>query len=99
FAGDIEQHPGPDGVQLNALTLKDCIDIAQGKNHFRGVSRFSMEIAEAQHRQALSGYWPQIGVKAAYSIMDHDPNFVFPSKSMQIPASTILATTPLGPMP
>jgi outer membrane protein TolC len=59
----------------------------------------SLEIAEAQHRQALSGYWPQIGVKAAYSIMDHDPNFVFPSKSMQIPASTIIATTPLGPMP
>ena len=99
FAGDIEQHPGPDGVRLNALTLKDCIDIAQGKNHSRGVSRFSLEIAEAQHRQALSGYWPQIGVKAAYSIMDHDPNFVFPAKSMQIPASTILATTPLGPMP
>jgi len=99
FAGVIEQHPGPDGVRLNALTLKDCIDIALGKNHSRRVSSFSIEIAEAQHRQALSGYWPQIGAKAAYSIMDQDPNFVFPSKSMQIPASTVIATTPLGPIP
>jgi outer membrane protein TolC len=85
FAGVIEQHPGSDGVQLNALTLKDCIDIAQGKNHSRGASRFSLEIAEAQHRQALSGYWPQIGVKAAYSVMDHDPNFVFPQKDIALP--------------
>jgi outer membrane protein TolC len=99
FADDNEHPPVPDGPQLNALTHKDCIDIALEKNHSRGVSRMSLEIAEAQHRQALSGYWPQIGVKAAYSIMDHDPNFVFPSKSMQIPASTIIATTPLGPMP
>jgi outer membrane protein TolC len=88
FAGEIEQPPGLDGVRLNTLTLKDCIDIAQGKNHSRGVSRFSLEIAEAQHRQALSGYWPQIGVKAAYSIMDHDPNFVFPASNISMPAGT-----------
>jgi len=99
FAADNGQPAGPEGQRLNALTLKDCLDIALGKNHYRGVSRFSLEIAEAQHQQALSGYWPQIGVKAAYSIMDQDPNFVFPSKSMQIPASTVIATTPLGPMP
>ena len=85
FAGDIGLPPGPDGPRLNALTLKDCIDVALGKNHSRGASRFSLEIAEAQHRQALSGYWPQIGVKAAYSVMDHDPNFVFPQKDIALP--------------
>jgi outer membrane protein TolC len=80
-------------------TLQQCIDIALENNHSRIVSRYGIEIAEAQHRQALSGYWPQVGVKANYSIMDEDPNFIFPSKSMQIPASTITATTPMGPMP
>jgi len=100
FAGVIEQQPGPDGVRLNALTLKDCLDIAQGKNHSRGVSSFSLEIAEAQHRQALSGYWPQIGVKAAYSIMDQDPNFVFPARSINMPQGTaLLVRTPGGDFP
>ena len=100
FAGERGQPPGPDGQRLNALTLKDCLDTALDKNHSRGVSRMSLEIAEAQHRQALSGYWPQIGVKAAYSIMDQDPNFVFPARSINMPPNTALVVqTPYGQMP
>jgi outer membrane protein len=100
FAADNGEPAGPDGQRLNALTLKDCLDTALGKNHYRGVSRFSLEIAEAQHQQALSGYWPQIGVKAAYSIMDQDPNFVFPAKSINMPPGTgLLVRTPFGDMP
>lgn len=93
--------PAPTSVTPGsaALTLQQCIDSALESNHSRIASRYGIEVAEAQHRQALSGYWPQIGAKANYSIMDEDPNFIFPSKSMQIPASTITATTPLGPMP
>jgi len=85
--------------QFSRLTLRNCIDLALQNNHARVASRYSVEIAEAQHRQALSAYWPQVGIKATYSILDEDPNFVFPSRNMQIPASTIIATTPLGPMP
>jgi len=95
FAGDIGQPAGADGQLLNALTLKNCLDIALDKNHYRGVSRFSLEIAEAQHRQALSGYWPQIGVKASYSIMDHDPNFVFPQKDIALPPGLPLPVSKL----
>ncbi|MRR55232.1 MAG: TolC family protein [Deltaproteobacteria bacterium] len=84
---------------LSKLTLQNCIDLALRNNHASSASRYSIEIAEAQHRQALSAYWPQVGIKATYSILDEDPNFVFPSRNMQIPASTIIATTPLGPMP
>jgi outer membrane protein TolC len=100
FAGESGQQPGPDGLRLNALTLKDCLDTALEKNHSRGVSRMSLEIAEAQHRQALSGYWPQIGAKAAYSIMDHDPNFVFPTGNLTMPQGTALVVqTPIGQVP
>ncbi|MGA7828013.1 MAG: TolC family protein [Geobacteraceae bacterium] len=81
------------------LTLQDCIDRALKNNHAKAASRYSVAIAEAQHRQALSAYWPQVGVKATYSILDQDPNFIFPSQTIQVPASTIIATTPLGPMP
>lgn len=100
FAEESNQPPGSGGQKLNALTLKDCIEIARGDNHSIGVSRFSIEIAEAQHRQALSGHWPQIGAKAAYSIMDHDPNFIFPARSINMPAGTaLLVRTPGGDFP
>lgn len=83
--------------QTGPLTLQQCIDIALQKNRFRSVSRYSIEIAEAQHQQALSGYWPQIGAKASYSIMDQDPNFIFPSNSMQTPGFNIDLTSIGGP--
>lgn len=86
-------------TRLANLTLRDCLDIALTNNHSRAVSRFGIEIAEAQHRQATSAYWPQLGVKASATIMDEDPNFIFPAKTMRTPASTVIATTPLGPMP
>jgi len=81
------------------LTLQQCIDLALRQNHLRIASRYSVEIAEAQHRQALSAYWPQLNAKANYSITDQDPNFVFPASTVQIPASTMVATTPLGQIP
>lgn len=99
-SGEDARLPSPAAtVTGRGLTLGQCIDIALEKNHTRLVSRYAMEIAEAQHRQALSGYWPQIGAKATYSIFDEDPNFIFPAKTFQMPASTITATTPMGPIP
>ena len=91
----------PAGVGNSALTLQQCIELAVEKNHFRTASRYSIEIAEAQHQQALSGYWPQIGVKANYSIMDQNPNFIFPSQNISMPQGTALVmqvTTPGGPV-
>jgi len=83
-------------ARFSKLTLQNCIDLALRNNHARAASRYGIEIAEAQHRQALSAYWPQVGVKATYSIMDEDPNFVFPSQTMQIPASSIPLPPQLG---
>ncbi len=51
-------------------------------------------MAEAQHRQALAGYWPQVNFKAAYQLLDQPMNFVFPSGTMQIPAQSV--TIPAG---
>lgn len=90
---------GMNGKRLNSLTLQDCIDLALENNHTRAASRFSIEIAEAQHRQATSAYWPQVGLKAAYSIMDEDPNFIFPGTSVTVPAMSFNMPTPGGPLP
>ncbi len=93
---------GSENVQLDRknpgpLNLSQCLDIALQNNHFRPASKFAIEIAEAQYRQALSAYWPQVAVRASYSIMDEDPNFVFPPSTIHVPASVL--TTPLGPIP
>ncbi len=85
--------------QLTKLTLQNCIDLALQNNHARSASRFGIEIAEAQHRQALSAYWPQVGVKATYSIMDENPNFIFPGRDIPLPQGvTIPVNTPYGPL-
>jgi outer membrane protein len=67
-----------------SLSLQECVDIALQNNRNRPVSRLAIEIAEAQYRQALSSYWPQLSFKATYSVMDEDPNFVFPSSQFKV---------------
>ena len=74
---------------MERLTLDQCIERALEQNHQRPASRFAVAAAEAQHRQALSGYWPQLSFKGGFQRMDEAPNFIFPASAMYIPAQTI----------
>jgi len=71
------------------LSLPECLSLAVENNHTRPVSRLNVEIAEAQLKQALSSYWPQVGAKATFTRMDEDPNFLFPQTAVSIPGFTI----------
>lgn len=71
------------------LSLKDCLRIAMQKNHSRPASRFAIAMAEAQHRQALAAYWPQVNVKGGITQLDKAPNFVFPASIFYIPAESV----------
>ncbi len=66
------------------LTLADCLEIAFAQNRMRAVSRESIKIAEAQHKQALSGHWPQLKASLTAVRMDEDPTFVFPSQALPL---------------
>src|SRR5579883_1496449 len=79
--------PALSAVQV--LSLKDCLRIAMENNHRRPASQMAVAIAEAQHRQALAGYWPQINAKAGGLRMDQAPNFIFPAGTMYVPPQTI----------
>ncbi len=79
-----------------ALSLAECLDTAFKNNHRRPLSQFAVATAEAQHRQALAGYWPQVNFKGGYERMDQPLNFLFPASSMPIPAQTL--TIPTGTM-
>jgi outer membrane protein len=71
------------------LSLPECLSLAMENNRARPVSRLNVEIADAQLRQALSSYWPQVGGKVSVTRMDEDPNFVFPQNSFSFPGFTI----------
>ena len=76
------------------LSLQDCLRLAMENNRRRPASRFAVAMAEAQHRQALAGYWPQVTAKAGYFRLDEAPNFIFPASTMVVPAQTV--TVPAG---
>ena len=63
-AGD--QKPGI----ARPMTLDECIDTALLNNHSRLASQFAVAMAEAQHSQALAGYWPQVTIRGGYQHMD-----------------------------
>ena len=72
---------------VKVLSLKSCIEIALENNHKMEASKEGVNIAAAQKKQAESGYWPQLSLKAVYSLMDQDPTFVLPSFKMNIPVT------------
>ena len=90
-------------TKARVMTLDDCMNVAMQGNHSRRASKFAVAVAEAQHRQALAGYWPQISGKAGYERMDQSPDFLFPAttqavpaQSIHVPAGSALVTVPAG---
>lgn len=74
---------------VREANLEECIKEALQNNRRRPASRFAVAMAEAQHRQVLAGYWPQISLKGAYKHMDESPNFLFPATTINVPAQTL----------
>jgi outer membrane protein TolC len=74
--------PGP-------LSLEQCLQTALQNNHRRPISQFAVALAEAQHREALAGYWPQVSAKAGYQRLSDPLNFIFPAENMQVPAQSV----------
>ena len=90
----IGKETGNPGVFEREATLEACLETALQNSHRRPASRYAVAVAEAQHRQALAGYWPQLSAKGGYQRMDESPNFIFPASSFSVPAQTI--TIPNG---
>ena len=74
---------------VRTLNLDQCLQEAMANSHRRPASKYAVIMAEAQHRQALAGYWPQIGAKGGYQRLDQSPDFLFPASSIQVPAQTL----------
>lgn len=59
------------------LDLNTSIDIALKNNHQRNISDLSVRIAELQHKQAMSAYWPGFMFNASSLQFDEAPDFIF----------------------
>lgn len=73
---------------VKEMTLEECLNTAMENSHRRPASNFAVAMAEAQHRQALAGYWPQVNFKGAFLRTDEPPNFLFPASSFNVPAQS-----------
>ncbi len=89
LAGAVSASSQAVSTEQQALSLSECLRIAFEKNHTRPASQFAVAIAEAQHRQALASYWPQLSAKGGIDEMSSSPNFVYPASTMYIPAQTV----------
>ena len=71
------------------VALDECICIALKKNTNREISVIAVSIAEAQHKQSMSSYWPEINLNFGASIMEEDLNFIFPAEVSEYSISGI----------
>lgn len=78
---------------MKKATLDECIQTALKNNRLRPASQYAVEMAEAQHRQALSGYWPQVTLRGGYQKMDEYYNFLFPASDIAIPMGGSIPVT------
>jgi outer membrane protein TolC len=77
------------------LTLADCVRIALQKHQSVGISEANLDIAEAQHQQAMSAYWPQISVQSNASMAEKSTTYSFQGQ-FNLPASFGNALGPLA---
>lgn len=72
-------------VLEGSFSLAQCIETALTHNQQRPASRFSVAIAKAQHRQALSAYWPQVNLRGLADLRGDEPNFIYPESTFTLP--------------
>ncbi len=94
--GQVADQAAAAGAAPQEMTLDECLNTAMQSSHRRRASKFAVAMAEAQHRQALAGYWPQLSGKTCYEHMDQSPDFLFPASSIPVPSGTAVVTVPAG---
>ncbi len=85
FAGPAQSRDVQKKGEIQKVGLEACLKQALENNRRRPASKFALEMAEAQHRQALAGYWPRITAQGGYSRLDEAVNFNYPATTVTLP--------------
>ncbi|MCK9605682.1 MAG: TolC family protein [Methylomonas sp.] len=83
-------------VQLQKLTLEDCIRIALQQHQSLNVSAANIAMAEAMYQQAMSAYWPHIAAQVNAARADQDRTFTMEG-AFTLPSNMTSAFGALGP--
>ncbi|WP_320045271.1 TolC family protein [uncultured Desulfobacter sp.] len=76
--------------EIQKAGLDACIEQALENNRRRPASRFALEMAQAQHRQTLAAYWPQVTAQGGFSRLDEALNFDYPAGAITLPNHPLL---------
>lgn len=68
-------------TQVQVLNLDQCLNLALKNNHLVKISEQTLKIAEAQYKQVMASFWPQISASANYIRLDEHPVFVYPEET------------------
>jgi outer membrane protein len=79
-----QSQSGNNSITGKSFSLDECLKIALQNNRMYKISNYNLQIAEAQYKQALSTFWPQLSAKTAWTQQDADPFMLFPQSQMAI---------------
>ncbi len=74
---------------VREVSLDQAVQEALNNNHRRPASCFAVALAEAQHRQALAAYWPQLTANLKYVHLDEPLNFIVSETIYNIPGQSV----------
>jgi outer membrane protein TolC len=69
---------------ITPYTLDQAISLALQNNRLRTISRQSLQIAEAQYKQAVSSYWPTLSLNMGFQRRDEPSNFEYPAQQFDV---------------
>ena len=68
----------PSAASAQALTLEESISIALKNSHILNIAKEGVKGAEAQKKEALTGFLPKFSTTYSYTRLNEEPNFYFP---------------------
>ncbi len=85
--------PSGAAQQAERLTLRQSIDLALKQSVVLHAAREGVQGAEAQRKEALTGFLPKLSTSYSYTRLNKEPYFNFPGVPPLIPASTMITGT------
>ncbi len=79
------------------LTLDQAIRVALENHRSRHVSQATLEVAEAQYRQAMAAFRPRLGLEAGFQRADQDRTYTFEGTIQPPPIDVTSLVNPLLP--
>ena len=83
----------PSAASAQALTLEESIAIALKNSYVLDIAKEGVKGAQAQKKEALTGFLPKFSTTYSYTRLNEEPNFYFPGFPPGIPPGRMVTGT------